>query len=320
MNTRIFVVGSLNTDITISGVAKIIGPGEYAKGKKVLIGPGGKSRNIAQMIAEISTTNKVYMLGKTVKDHRNLWEVPIKALKQAGVNISYLVYDSDTSKMPGIALISVDTKGNNQIYVAAGVSDEISESDIDQWEKNLLMSKTKRNYAVMTLEFPYRKTAYLLKKFNKHSCTTMLDPGGITNATDLDFLQYNHLDFIKPNEHEAETLTGIRIIDLGSAKKASVILRNKYKVDTILITAGKNGGYLYTDDRCLHIPAPNLPQVGTTADETGCGDQTMAGIVSALVEGKNIVEACMFGIMLGTMQFQRNGVQPVKANEVPFLN
>ena len=48
------VIGSLNTDLVATGIKQFPTPGEHVYGKELLIGAGGKSRNIADMIAHLS--------------------------------------------------------------------------------------------------------------------------------------------------------------------------------------------------------------------------------------------------------------------------
>jgi sugar/nucleoside kinase (ribokinase family) len=62
------VVGSLNTDIVGSGLRRFPGPGEHVYGQELLIGPGGKSRNIADMMARLGPEGSVAMVGRTVRD------------------------------------------------------------------------------------------------------------------------------------------------------------------------------------------------------------------------------------------------------------
>src|SRR5579862_3904974 len=117
-NIHTIVIGGLNTDIIASGVNKIIGKGEQTYGKRLQIGPGGKSRNIAQMIAILSDKKTVAMIGKTSIDPFQLCKPPVQALEKAGVNIDFVqqLAFEETKQFPAAALISVDKNGNNQIY------------------------------------------------------------------------------------------------------------------------------------------------------------------------------------------------------------
>src|SRR3989344_6255548 len=101
----IVVIGSLNTDIIVSGIDKFVKPGQHVYASHFKIGPGGKSRNIAQMAAILTSKNVVAMIGKSLKDSYNLWEQPIKALKDSGVNADYvkILSQHKNIEFPGIA-------------------------------------------------------------------------------------------------------------------------------------------------------------------------------------------------------------------------
>ena len=120
---KIIVPGGLNTDIIASKVSKIAMPGEEVVGEELKIGPGGKSRNIAHMIAVLSEKNTVAMIGKTAKDPFGLWKIPVDALEQAGVDITQVKTMEFIGTFPGVALIPVDKEGNNQIYILPGIGD-----------------------------------------------------------------------------------------------------------------------------------------------------------------------------------------------------
>jgi hypothetical protein len=49
----VVVVGGLNTDIVGLGFENLVGSGPIAYGERLLIGPGGKWRNMAQMMAAL---------------------------------------------------------------------------------------------------------------------------------------------------------------------------------------------------------------------------------------------------------------------------
>ena len=59
------VAGGLGTDLFALGVDKIVGKGELNFGGKLHIGAGGKSRNIAAMMAALVGRDRVAMVGRT---------------------------------------------------------------------------------------------------------------------------------------------------------------------------------------------------------------------------------------------------------------
>ncbi len=313
---KTIVIGSLNTDLVATGIKQFPKPGEHVYGKELLIGPGGKSRNIADMLANLAPKDSVAMVGRTVKDPYGLWRQPMDALAKVGVNTDYvnvLEYEA-VNKLPGIALIPVDQQGNNQIFVLPGVSDDFSTEDIDAAAELFKKVAGNNGTLVLTLECPLGTATYAVQQANKHGLKVMFDPGGIEVDTDLNELISAGIYLIKPNEHEAKMLTGVEVTDFDTAKQAAEKLQEQ-GVAYVLITAGVNGAYLFSQDAQAHIPIPEVED-GDDKDETGCGDQTMAALCALLQDGKSIKVAAELAILAGTLQFHKTGIQPVTKEEM----
>lgn len=310
MNT--IVIGSLNTDLVATGIRRFPKPGEHVYGKELLIGPGGKSRNIADMLANLSEKDSVAMVGRTVKDPYGLWRQPMEGLAAAGVNTDYVnVLDYEVvKKLPGIALIPVDQQGNNQIFVLPGISDDFSTDDIDASNELFQSVAANNGILVLTLECPLETATHAVKLANKHGLKVMFDPGGIEAETDVSGLVSAGIYLIKPNEHEAKILTGIEVTDFDTAKQAAEKLHEQ-GISIVLITAGKSGAYLFGDNVQTHLSVPDVADSGEK-DETGCGDQTMAALCALLQDGKTIEEASELAVLAGTLQFHRSGIKPVQ--------
>jgi ribokinase len=177
MQISLVVIGSLNADIVATGLKRFPNPGEHVYGKELVIGPGGKSRNIADMAAHLMDDGEVAMLGRTTKDKYGLWRVPIDALQQSGVNTSFVVVDEQSDKLPGIALIAVDQQGNNQIIVLPGASDYFSNEDIDK-AKGLFEAIAQNNgYLAITLECPFATVRYAVETAKAMKIKIVFDPG-----------------------------------------------------------------------------------------------------------------------------------------------
>lgn len=109
-------------------------------------------------------------------------------------------------------------------------------------------------------------------------------------------------------------LTDITVTDFRSAQQASKIFMDM-GVENVLITVGANGAYLFAPDKQIHIPIFKIPE-GVVKDETGCGDQTMATLCACLQDGKSLEEAAEIAILAGTLQFHKQGIQPVSKLEL----
>ena len=309
-------IGGLNTDIIATGVSALLKSGELTRSGELVIGPGGKSRNMAQMMAAYYGRDVVAMVGRTSKDPYNLWQVPYDALRKAGVITDYIkVMDmSETGKFPGVALIPVNRKGENQIYCIPGINDDFCPADIDAAAPLFKSAAENDGILAMSLELPLETAVYAAKKAIALGLRVVLDPGGIEKDIDYAPLLKSAIYLLKPNEHETEILTGITVKDMVDARQAARAFF-RMGIEHVLITHGKNGAYLFGKGIEEHIPVRKLEDTGV-ADETGCGDQTMAVLCAEIVSGEDVCEAFRRAVLAGTMQYHRLGIQPVTRNEL----
>ncbi len=310
----IIVPGGLNTDIIGLGVEKLLAPGELTLGGKLKIGPGGKARNMAQMAAAYLGEDTVAMIGRSSKDPFGLWKIPLQSLNDAGVDTTFikvLSFEEAGQKYPGIALIPVDEKGRNQIYVLPGINEDFSTQDVEE-ARELFRNEGQKKILLLALEIPLETAKYCIQKAASNGIRVVLDPGGMSAPAAEIFDEKIFL--LKPNEHETKILTGLPVDDFESAKKAADILLSK-GIQNILITHGAEGSYLFNNDVSLHIRVP-VVEDSTVHDETGCGDQVTAIMASGLAEGRDLIEAAELAVQAGTLQFNKAGVQPISRQEL----
>jgi ribokinase len=311
----LIVPGGMNTDIIGAGVGKLARRGELSYGGKLVIGPGGKSRNIAQMAACFLGRGTVALIGATVKDPYGLWEVPYRALVEAGVVTDYVRverFDPGNPLFPGVALIPVDKKGNNQIYVLPGINETLSAADIERAEP-LFLSPYAR-VLVLSLELPADTARYAAARAHQSGMHIIIDPGGIVRAEDIEDLLVSGPFLLKPNEHEARIITGITVTNFQTAGLAAQVMV-KRGAKNVMITHGKHGAYLFAGDLRAHIRTPAV-SAGDACDETGCGDQATAVMAALLCEGYSLESAARWAVKAGTLQYYRIGVDPVGRDEV----
>lgn len=310
----IIVPGGMNTDLIGLGVERLIGPGELTMGGEFRMTPGGKARNMAEMAAVFLGKNRVAMIGRTSRDPFGLWKVPVQALKKAGVDtrfIRIMDYEECGRKMPGIALIPVDKKGRNQIYVLPGINRDFTEEDVNSAEELFLNPKNNK-IMLLALEIPEKTAAFCLAKAAQNNIKVILDPGGISGPREE--ILSKDVFLLTPNEQEMKLLTGIAPKDFRSAEKASRIVLEK-GVQNVLITMGPRGAYFFNNLISLQLPCPRIRNSGIH-DETGCGDQVNAVIAASVAEGKSLVDAISLSVVAGTLQFYKAGIQPVTKDEL----
>lgn len=314
MNT--IVIGALNTDLVAAGLQKFPKSGELIYGEKLIIGPGGKSRNIADMIARLMPKESVAMIGRTTKDPYKLWKAPVEALNIAGVSTEFIkIVDFQIEqKLPGIALIPVNKNGENQIIVLPGISDDFSVGDIDDAKSLFEEVGSNQGVLVLTLECPIDTAEHAIQIANEHDIQVLFDPGGIQEGMKIDHLLQAGIFLIKPNEHEAKILTSVDVVDYDSAKQAAKKLQ-LMGIENVVITLGEKGAFLFTDGKEEHVPIPE-GITGSEKDATGCGDQTIAAISASLQQGKSLLDAVQLGVYAGTLQFHRHGIQPIEVTDL----
>jgi sugar/nucleoside kinase (ribokinase family) len=80
------------------------------------------------------------MIGRSSKNPFGLWKIPVQSLNDSGVDTTFikiLSFEEAGQKYPGIALIPVDEKGRNQIYVLPGVNKDFNTQDVDEAQELL---------------------------------------------------------------------------------------------------------------------------------------------------------------------------------------
>ena len=120
---RILVIGSSNTDMVIK-TEKLPAPGETILGGRFLMNPGGKGAN--QAVAAARLGGKVTFIGKRGNDL--FGNQAMGLFMREGIDTQYIVKDPELPS--GVALITVDSAGENSIVVAPGSNGNLLQEDI----------------------------------------------------------------------------------------------------------------------------------------------------------------------------------------------
>ena len=141
--TDIVVLGSINMDLVVR--TKVMPrPGETARGKDFVTIPGGKGANQAAAAARLGA--RVEMVGRVGAD--SFGPVLLENLRQQGVGTGHVQMDSSAAS--GIAMIIVDSRGENSIVVDPGANGCVSMDDV-HGTQDLLASA---DYLLLQLEVP----------------------------------------------------------------------------------------------------------------------------------------------------------------------
>ena len=288
---RIVVVGSSNTDMIIKS-PRIPKPGETILGGAFQTAAGGKGAN--QAIAAARAGGDVAFVARIGDDM--FGRRALEGFKNDGINSKYIKFDKTDPS--GVALIIVDDVGENCIAVASGANANLNEKDILAVEALI----QKADILLMQLETPLSTIQYAAKIAFYANVTVLLNPAPAQNLPS-DLLK--HVSILTPNELEAESLTGIKVIDDVSAKNASLSL-SSMGPKVIVITLGAAGLYLHHKDFSGIIPGFKMNAIDTTA----AGDVFNGGLAAALSENCDIFKAVKFAQAAAAISVTRLGAQP----------
>ncbi|MDP2890414.1 MAG: ribokinase [Bacteroidota bacterium] len=292
---KILIVGSSNTDMVIK-THNFPAPGETILGGRFLMNAGGKGAN--QAVAAARLGGMVTFVGKIGDDI--FGKQAVQQLEDEGINVDFVAVDPENPS--GVALITVDKKGENSIVVAPGSNGTLSSADFDK----ALAELDDSEFVLMQLEIPIPTVEHIARMAALKQKKVVLNPAPAALLTD-ELLQ--NLYIITPNETEAELLTGIKVTDESSALKAASALNEK-GVEIVIITMGSAGAFLLANGNSEIIKAPKVEAVDTTA----AGDTFNGALVVALSEGKTIQESIAFANKAAAISVTRIGAQ----SSVPF--
>ena len=289
----IVVLGSTNTDMVISG-AKIPVPGETVCGGSFMMNPGGKGANQAVAVCRLAAKKGACAFIAKVGDDLFGRDTAARLAKE-GIDARLVV---DPKNASGTALIIVDKKGQNCISVALGANGALLPKDVKKYAKDIRSADA----LLLQLETPLETVLWAAQTAHAKGVPVVLNPAP---AAKLPKELYTCLDWITPNETEAELLTGVKVTDLASAKKAEAVLKRR-GVANVVITMGAKG--CYAAGR-IH-PCVKVKAVDTVA----AGDTFNGAFVVALAEGRSVDEAVAFAQKASAIAVTRPGAQA----SVPF--
>jgi ribokinase len=297
MSVKIIVAGSMNMDMVVK-TSHIPQPGETVLGGTFFMNPGGKGANQAIAVARLGA--EVAFIGKIGDDI--FGRQSSQLFEDEGVDIAGMVADEDQPS--GIALITVDEKGENSIVVAPGANARLYPEDVENSFKNYPDARI----LLVQLEIPLNTVQFAAELAKNLGVKVILNPAP-ANKSVPDF--YKLIDIITPNVTEAEMLTGVKITDSDSALVAAKKLRS-FGVPTVIITLGSSGAILLDGEDFHHIDAPKVTAVDTTA----AGDVFNGALAVAISEGKPLPEATAFACKAASIAVTKLGAQA----SIPYRN
>jgi ribokinase len=293
--TTLVVVGSLNMDFVVT-VDHLPAPGQTVLGRNFQMIPGGKGGNQACAAARLGANSvTVRMVGRVGYD---VFADHLKAsLSAAGVDVSAV--HAARAQATGVALISVDTAGQNSIVVASGANHALAASETEAMRSVFRGSR----FVLFQLESPLETVGAALKLARAEGARTILDPAP---AAPLTPELLASVDILTPNETEASLLLGLppARVSMSDAVALAHALRERGP-KAVLLKLGDQGCF-YCDTE-IELFSAAFPVVAK--DTTAAGDTFNAALAVALAEDRGIEEALRFANAAAAISVTRMGAQ-----------
>jgi len=299
----IAVIGSTNMDL-VALAPRIPVTGETLTGRDFFMVPGGKGANQAVAAAKLGAN--VLFVAKLGKD--NFAEASLENFKKVGIDTRYV--EQIDGVPSGIAVIAIDDNGKNSIIVVPGANAKLMPKDVLDAEADI----AKAAVVVCQLEVPLKTVEQAAKVAKKHNIPFILDPAPVVPLSD-ELLAM--VDVIKPNEIEAQMLTGVKVTDFQSASKAADVLFAK-GVKNVMITLGSNGFMIATKEGRELIANHKVKAI----DSTAAGDTFTGAMACRLAAGDLLREAAIYANAAAALSVTKLGAQssmPTKQEVDDFI-
>ena len=162
---RITVVGSLNMDLVVRS-PRIPRPGETIIGSDFRTVPGGKGAN--QAVGADRLGARVSMVGRVGDDA--FGSALLDNLDGSDVDRAFVIRDPEAAT--GIALITVDDRGQNSIVVAPGANMNLLPADVEAAEATIVASDA----LLLQLESPRETVTRAAEVARAHGVRVVLNP------------------------------------------------------------------------------------------------------------------------------------------------
>jgi ribokinase len=283
---RIVIVGSANTDMVVK-TQRIPNPGETVIGGEFLMAAGGKGANQAVAAARLGAhVTLIARLGTDI-----FGDQAIAGYEREGIDTSFIVRDAAVPS--GVALIFVDTQGENSIAVASGANASLTPADVERAKEAI----ARADILLVQLEIPMDAVHRAIELAHDAGVQTILNPApGQRLAPDL----LAQVSVLTPNEHEIQMVAG------APGREAAVTRILQFGTRQVLVTLGKEGVLWANAQTRQIVPSFEVKVVDTTA----AGDAFNGGLACALGRGLSMKEAIRYANAVAAISVTRMGAQP----------
>ena len=288
---QIVVVGSLVTDL-VTRLPRLPRVGETLKAEHAERHPGGKGLN--QAVAAARYGAQVAMVGRVGDDAFGI-EL-LRVLDKEGIGRQHVTPLEGATT--GYAVPMVLPGGNNAIILCPEANDLVSVRSVNIAETLITSAKA----LILQNEIPIESSIAAAELARNAGVLVVANPAPASR----DVAQLARVsDWFIPNEVEASQLTGIKVVDVATAKSASRALLSGGVTRGVIVTMGKDGVVWATPRASGHVRSLTVDAV----DPTGAGDAFVGVFTASYVMGAPLQDAILDGVAAGALSTTRYGAQ-----------
>jgi len=270
--------------------------------------PGGKAAHVA-MVLQTLGANPIWLgfAGGTTG------KVLVEGLREMGIQTEAV----STAGATRMNLEMIDDNGTvTEVLEPGSCLSSFEVQSMDETVERLLAGRTDDATVLLSgslpLSVPRDYYATLISRAHKHGGRVFLD----TSGEPLKFALREHPDFVKPNQEEAEWLTGSPIQGASSAGKAlQQILEAGAAAGAISLGAQGLVWRSATTSDALFARVPEQPARSCV----GSGDATLAGFAFAATQALDPAESLRLAAACGAANCLADGPGRARAAEIARL-
>ena len=287
---RIVVLGSINMDLVLRcDTLPVAGQTLIARSSTEFCGGKGANQAVAASLAG----GNVAMIGAVGDD--TFAASLLGNLKMHQVD--YNLVQRHIGFASGLAVIAVDSKGQNSIMVVPGANSAVSQQMVQAAETQI----SKSDCLMVQLETPIESVLEAIRLARQHGVRVILDPAPAPAELLPALLQ---VDLLCPNENEAADLTQMPVTNVEEAKAASKQLQ-ALGAKNVVITMGSEGAILCQENQATHVPPIPVKAIDTTA----AGDAFAGALAVRWAQTGDLRKAVNFANVAGAIAASRSGAQ-----------
>ena len=275
------------------------------------IRPGGAG-SVASNLAHLGAN--IFCYGTIGNDNEG--RLLLDNLNDLGVDTEGIVQDSDRPTTVKVRMMGHLQSAGKGIQQLLRIDYEKTE-DIEEKKQEAIINKIEGKIQQVDIVLisdmnkgllSRRILDAVIKSGKDHNVPVIVDPG-LTK----DYGIYRGATAITPNRFETKLSTGIKITDVNSMKSAGKKLLEENLFEHIIITADKDGMFLYSrDGKCKLIST--VPK--DVYDVSGAGDMVLS-VFGFVVGSKNSFEdAAMIANVAAGVEVGKIGAVPISKSEI----